>query len=77
MFQISNPTVCVFIQVRLDGIQFQELEALRNQLKEEEDVLNTYQGRQAAHLSSHIDKELDELESRVALRKELLEHRVC
>ena len=53
-----------------------ELEALRKQLKQEEEVLNTYQTRQAAHLSSHIDRELDELHSRVTLRIELLEHRV-
>lgn len=63
-------------KVRLDEIQVTELEALRHQLKQEEEVLNTYQMRQAAHLSSHIDRELDELRNRVTLRIELLEHRM-
>ena len=72
----TNKKTFSIFKVRLDGIQFQELEALRKQLKEEEDVLNTYQSRQAAHLASHVEKELNELKDRVDLRKELLENRV-
>jgi len=63
-------------KVRLDEIQLTELEALRIQLKQEQDVLHTYQTRQAAHLRSHIENELQELENRVALRKALLEERM-
>ena len=57
-------------------VQNQELLALRNQLQEEQEVLFTYQARQQAHLKGHIDKELKDLEDRVALRKALLEERV-
>ena len=63
-------------KVRLDELQVKELEALRSQLKQEEDVLTTYQTKQSKHLQSHIEREMSELENRVTLRKELLEHRV-
>lgn len=62
--------------MRLDELQVTELEALRNQLKQEEDVLTTYQTKQSKHLQSHIEREMNELENRVTLRKELLENRV-
>ena len=62
--------------MRLDELQVTELEALRNQLKQEEDVLTTYQTKQSNHLQSHIEREMSELENRVTLRKELLERRV-
>ena len=63
-------------QVRLDEIQLQELETLRNELHKEQEVLNTYQAGQSSHLRNHIDKELKALEDRVSMRKKLLEDRV-
>ena len=64
------------LKVRLDEIQLQELETLRNELYKEQEVLNTYQAGQSAHLRNHIDKELKALEERVAMRKKLLQDRV-
>ncbi|XP_065663747.1 serine/threonine-protein kinase TAO3 isoform X2 [Hydra vulgaris] len=64
-------------KVRLDEIQLEELNALRAQLKQEQDMLITYQTRQSTHLKNHMEKELQDLQDRVALRKKLLEERMC
>jgi len=75
-YEISINDLMQKQKVRLDEIQLTELEALRNQLEQEQEVLRTYQARQSSHLASHIEKEIHELEERVKLRKSLLEERM-
>ncbi|XP_047142062.1 serine/threonine-protein kinase TAO3 isoform X1 [Hydra vulgaris] len=59
-----------------DEKQLNELNALRVQLKQEQDILVNYQTRQSTHLKNHIDKELQELNNNIKLHKSVLEDKI-
>uniref|UniRef100_A0A8C4M7C0 Serine/threonine-protein kinase TAO2 n=1 Tax=Equus asinus asinus TaxID=83772 RepID=A0A8C4M7C0_EQUAS len=62
--------------LRLDETQEAEFQALRQQLQQELELLNAYQSKIKIRTESQHERELRELEQRVALRRALLEQRV-
>lgn len=70
-----NPPLPV-LQLRLDETQEAEFQALRQQLQQELELLNAYQSKIKIRTESQHERELRELEQRVALRRALLEQRV-
>ncbi|PWA30575.1 hypothetical protein CCH79_00020473 [Gambusia affinis] len=62
-------------QLRLDETQEAEQQALRLQLQQELELLNAYQSKIKIHTDGTHDREAQELETRVALRRALLEQR--
>ena len=64
------------LQLRLDETQEAEFQALRQQLQQELELLNAYQSKIKIRTESQHERELRELEQRVALRRALLEQRV-
>lgn len=63
-------------QLRLDETQEAEFQALRQQLQQELELLNAYQSKIKIRTEGQHERELRELEQRVALRRALLEQRV-
>lgn len=68
--------VLPIFQLRLDETQEAEFQALRQQLQQELELLNAYQSKIKIRTESQHERELRELEQRVALRRALLEQRV-
>lgn len=72
----SLKLVLPILQLRLDETQEAEFQALRQQLQQELELLNAYQSKIKIRTESQHERELRELEQRVALRRALLEQRV-
>ena len=73
-------TVCLmshYPQVKLDEAQESEQEALRKQLKQEEELLEKFQESQKAKLAAQHERERQALDERVEKNKEQLEAEVC
>lgn len=68
--------VLPILQLRLDETQEAEFQALRQQLQQELELLNAYQSKIKIRTETQHERELRELEQRVALRRALLEQRV-
>ncbi|XP_027897328.1 serine/threonine-protein kinase TAO2-like [Xiphophorus couchianus] len=63
-------------KLRLDETQEAEQQALRLLLQQELELLNAYQSKIKIHTDGTHDREAQELEARVALRRALLEQRI-
>lgn len=64
-------------QVKLDEAQESEQEALRKQLKVEEEVIEKFQDSQKAKLAAQHDRETQALDEKVEKTKQQLEAEVC
>lgn len=64
------------LQIRLDTVQEAEAAELRNQLKQELELLTAYQCKLKMQASAQHKKDVEELKTRVALRKKALRDKV-
>uniref|UniRef100_A0A674CFN4 non-specific serine/threonine protein kinase n=1 Tax=Salmo trutta TaxID=8032 RepID=A0A674CFN4_SALTR len=62
--------------LRLDETQEAEYQVLRMQLQQELELLNAYQSKIKIHTDSQHEREANDLEQRVSIRRALLEQRV-
>ena len=65
------------MQVKIDAAQLKEQEALRKQLQQEQDLLQTFQEAQDEKLKVQHMKERTALDEKVELSKKELEKEVC
>ena len=65
------------MQVKIDAAQMKEQEALRKQLQQEQDLLQTFQEAQDEKLKTQHVKERTALDEKVDLSKKELEKEVC
>ena len=71
------PLPCSSVQVKIDAAQMKEQEALRKQLQQEQDLLQTFQEAQDEKLKTQHVKERTALDEKVELSKKELEKEVC
>lgn len=62
--------------LRLDEEQLKEQENLRTKLQKEEDLLSSYQAKQAGQLINQHERELRELQEKVSVRRAVLEQKM-
>ena len=75
-FFVTNSSVALGPQLKLDENQVSEQESLRIKLKQEQEMLSAYQSKQANQLRAQHEREEKDLQDKVSVRRALLEEKV-
>lgn len=63
-------------QMRLEAEQEEECEALKQQLKQEMELLDAYQRKTKSQMETQHERELQKLEQKISIRRAHLEQKV-